>query len=89
MPCPAAFTILLMCLHVKKFTLGMVTVLAFSLGLALTLVSVGVAAALSLKFATSRFKGLSKATHLMPYLSSGLMAVIGLIIAIQGGLALR
>ena len=89
MPCPAAFTILLMCLHVKKFALGMATVLAFSVGLALTLVSVGVAAALSLKYATRKFKGLSKATHLMPYLSAGLMAVIGLIIALQGGLALR
>ena len=41
MPCPAAFTILLVCLQLKRATLGFAIVGAFSFGLALTMVTVG------------------------------------------------
>ena len=41
MPCPAALSVLLVCLQLKRFTLGFSLVAAFSLGLAVTLVSVG------------------------------------------------
>jgi nickel/cobalt transporter (NicO) family protein len=37
-PCPASITILLICLQLKRITLGAVLVLSFSIGLALTLV---------------------------------------------------
>jgi len=43
-PCPAAITVLLICMQLKAFSLGFVLVLCFSIGLALTLVSAGVLA---------------------------------------------
>ena len=45
-PCPAAVTVLLLCLQLKEITLGAVLVLCFSIGLAITLVTVGAVAAL-------------------------------------------
>lgn len=44
-PCPAAITVLLLCIQVKEFSLGAALVLCFSIGLAITLVTVGAAAA--------------------------------------------
>ena len=44
-PCPAAITVLLLCLQLKELTLGFALVLCFSIGLAITLVAVGAAAA--------------------------------------------
>ncbi len=41
LPCPAAFTIVLVCLQLKQVVLGIFMVLAFSAGLALTLVATG------------------------------------------------
>lgn len=41
-PCPAAITVLLICIQLKALTLGATLVVSFSLGLALTLVTVGV-----------------------------------------------
>lgn len=84
MPCPAAFTILLICLQLKHFALGMGLVLAFSIGLALTMVSVGTLAALSVRAAGKRFKGVGNLARKMPFASAGLMGVIGLVIAVQG-----
>ncbi|WP_283214495.1 sulfite exporter TauE/SafE family protein [Sphingomonas sp. 3P27F8] len=46
-PCPAAITVLLLCLQLKQLALGAVLVLSFSVGLAITMVLVGVAASLS------------------------------------------
>ncbi len=40
-PCPASITVLLICLQLKKFSLGATLVLGFSVGLALTLVLPG------------------------------------------------
>jgi nickel/cobalt exporter len=51
-PCPAAITVLLLCLQLKQFILGFILVLCFSIGLAITLVVVGAAAALSVQHAT-------------------------------------
>lgn len=84
MPCPAAFAVLLVCLQLKKFTLGFALVVAFSLGLALTLVGVGVLAAISLRHASRRFKGFGAFARRAPYISSIVMALIGLVIAAQG-----
>ena len=72
MPCPAAFAVLLLCLQIKQFALGFATVLAFSIGLAVTLVAVGSAAALSVREATRRFAGFAAFAHRLPYASVGL-----------------
>lgn len=84
LPCPSAFAILLVCLQVKEFTLGFAIVLAFSLGLALTLVSVGALAALSVREASRRFKGFGEFARRAPYVSSTVMLLIGLAVLVQG-----
>jgi nickel/cobalt exporter len=88
MPCSAALTVLLLCLQTGKFLLGMMVVLAFSIGLAITLVAFGAVAAISIKAATKRFKNLEPLIRKMPYASATLMIVVGLVIVIQGARAL-
>lgn len=84
LPCPSAFAVLMVCLQLKQFTLGFALVLAFSIGLAITLVSVGSIAALSVQQATKRFKGFGEFARKAPYVSAVLMILIGMIVAVQG-----
>ncbi|HXA14656.1 MAG TPA: sulfite exporter TauE/SafE family protein [Opitutaceae bacterium] len=84
MPCPAAFSVLVLCLQLKKFALGFSLVIAFSLGLALTLVTVGVVAAWSVGQASRRFKGLGKFARLAPYLSLAVLLALGSFLFIRG-----
>ena len=84
MLCPSAFAVLMLCLQLKEFTLGFALVLAFSLGLAITLVSVGSIAALSVRHATKRFKGFGEIARKAPYVSSVVLVILGCIIAAQG-----
>jgi nickel/cobalt transporter (NicO) family protein len=84
MPCPAAFAVLLLCLQIKQFALGFATVLAFSIGLAVTLVAVGSAAALSVREASRRFAGFAAFAHRLPYASVGLIGFVGLVLAVLG-----
>ena len=83
-PCPAAVTVLLLCLQLKEFTLGVALVLCFSIGLALTLVTVGAAAALSVRHATKRFAWFSTFARRAPYFSSILIIAVGLYIGWHG-----
>src|SRR5262245_843562 len=53
LPCPAAIAVLLVCIQLKQFALGVAMVAAFSIGLALTLTSVGVAASWASKRAST------------------------------------
>ena len=76
-PCPASITVLLLCLQVGKIGLGALLVLCFSIGLAATLVLVGVIAALSLRHAGVRWKGFGAIAAKAPYLSATLIALIG------------
>jgi nickel/cobalt transporter (NicO) family protein len=84
MPCPAAFAVLLVCLQIKQFTLGFAVVLAFSLGLAITLVTVGSVAALSVRAASRRFAGFAGLARRLPYASVGLISLIGVVLATLG-----
>jgi nickel/cobalt transporter (NicO) family protein len=83
-PCPASVTVLLLCLQLREFTLGAVLVLCFSIGLAITLVTVGTAAALSVRHATSRFSWFSTFARRAPYFSSMLIICVGLYVGYQG-----
>jgi nickel/cobalt exporter len=83
-PCPAAITVLLLCLQLKEITLGAALVLCFSIGLALTLVTVGAAAALSVQQATRRFAWFSTFARRAPYFSSVLIIVVGLYVGFHG-----
>lgn len=84
LPCPAALTVLLVCLQLKEVTLGFTLVLCFSLGLALTLVATGAIAAWSVHHASKRIKGFGNFARKAPYFSSALLIAMGLYIAFQG-----
>lgn len=87
-PCPAAITVLLLCIQMKALSLGALLVLCFSIGLALTLVTVGVAAALSMRQAAKRWRGLSALAKRAPWVSSALIAVVGIYMGIHGWLGI-
>jgi len=77
-PCPAAITVLLLCLQLKKFSLGFTLVVCFGIGLAITMVSAGVLAALSLRHIERRWSGFSHYARRAPYASAGLIVLVGL-----------
>ncbi|NEU96814.1 nickel/cobalt efflux transporter [Bradyrhizobium uaiense] len=77
-PCPAAITVLLLCLQLKQFSLGFVLVLCFGIGLAITMVSAGVAAALSLRHVERHWGGFSRFAQRAPYVSAALIVLVGL-----------
>ena len=83
-PCPASITVLLICLQLKQFTLGVALVLAFSVGLALPLVLSGVIAALSMRHLSQKWNGFGEIAKKAPYVSSGLILLVGLYIGYQG-----
>ena len=83
-PCPASITVLLVCLQLKQIALGAVLVLCFSVGLAVTMVSVGVAAALGMRLAETRWgESFSAFARRAPYASAVLITFVGLAIGWQ------
>jgi len=83
MPCPAAVTVLLICLQLKQFTLGLALVAAFSLGLAITMVSVGALAAWSVHHAEKRFTGFGEIMRRAPYFSVVILLLLAAYIGWQ------
>lgn len=77
-PCPAAITVLLLCIQLKQFSLGFVLVLSFGIGLAITMVSAGVLAALSLRHVERHWGSFSRYAHRAPYVSATLIVFVGL-----------
>ena len=77
-PCPAAITVLLLCLQLKQFSLGFTLVVCFGIGLAITMVSAGVLAALSLRHIERRWSGFSHYARQAPYASAMLIVLVGL-----------
>jgi nickel/cobalt exporter len=84
MPCPAAFSVLLVCLQLKKFTLGFSLVAAFSLGLALTMIAAGVLAAWGVRHAEKRFANFGSIARRAPYLSAALLTCLAAYFIVQG-----
>jgi nickel/cobalt exporter len=87
-PCPASITVLLICLQLGQFTLGAATVAAFSLGLAITMVSIGVAAAWGVHHASKRINLSDRLLRRLPLASAGLVATLGAVMLVQGVLDL-
>ncbi len=83
-PCPAAITVLLLCLQLRELALGAALVLCFSIGLALTLVAVGVLAALGARHAATRWTRLAALARRAPYLSGLLLVLVGGYLAAVG-----
>lgn len=77
-PCPAAITVLLLCIQLKQFSLGFALVVCFSIGLALTMVSAGVLAALSVRHVSRRWSGFGAFARRAPYASAALIVMVGL-----------
>ena len=84
LPCPAAFTVLIVCMQVRQYTLGFALVAAFSFGLAVTLVTVGALAAWSVGRAEKRFAGFGQLMRRAPYVSCVLLLVLASYMAYQG-----
>ena len=77
-PCPASITVLLLCLQLKQVAMGAVLVLCFSIGLAATMVSVGVIAALGMRHMEKRWSdGFAILARRAPYASAALITVVG------------
>lgn len=88
-PCPAAITVLLLCLQLKQLSLGAVLVLCFSIGLAVTMVAAGVLASLSVRHIQKRWTGFSTFARRAPYASGVLMLLIGVYMGVIGINGLR
>ena len=88
-PCPAAITVVLLCLQLKKFALGATLVLGFSVGLALTLVVSGAVAALGVRHLSRRFGVFfGSLARRVPYFSGALILVVGVYLGYRGVRAL-
>lgn len=84
LPCPAAIAVLLICIQLKAFALGVAMVAAFSVGLALTLIAIGLAVVWGFgKFAKS-FPGFERHAQRLPYLSAALVMAVGAIMTFAG-----
>ena len=75
-------------LQVKEVALGGVLVLCFSIGLAITLVTVGAAAAIGAKQASNGWPWLGTVARRAPYLSSVLIIGVGLYVGFHGWIGL-
>jgi len=87
-PCPASVTILILCLHLKRFNLGLAMVASFSLGLAMSLVGVGVLAAWGAQQVGQRWGDgrWGEWARQMPYFSSALMALVAVWMGVQAAM---
>ena len=87
-PCPAAITVLILCVNLGQVGLGATLVAAFSAGLAVTLVAAGSAAAIGLNALSARTSRLDALFTMAPWLSGFLIMLIGIAIMASGWLHL-
>jgi nickel/cobalt exporter len=83
-PCPAAITVLLLCLQLRELTLGIALVLCFSIGLAVIMVATGAAAAFSVHHVGRRWTGFETIARRAPYFSGALIICVGCYVGWQG-----
>lgn len=83
-PCAAAVTVLLVCLQIDRVWLGAALLAAFMLGLAATLVSVGIAASWGLRAACRHVPRFDRLVGHAPLLSGLLIVVLGLAMMAAG-----
>lgn len=88
-PCPAAVTVLLLCIQLGQLTLGVTLVAAFSIGLAVTLVAIGIVAALGLRYVTARTSRLASLLEAAPLVSAIFIGLIGLYMIYSGWIQLH
>jgi ABC-type nickel/cobalt efflux system permease component RcnA len=90
-PCPAALVVLLSALSLRRVGFGLLLIVAFSLGLAVVLVAIGLLVVYAGRLVTRLDERGPLVTRWLPLMSSAVMTLLGLSIAIQtlasGGLA--
>lgn len=84
LPCPAAIAVLLVSLQLKKIGLGIAMVAAFSLGLAATLVAVGLFAAWGAHTATKRWPQFERYMQHAPRMSGMIVLALGIAMTVHG-----
>ncbi len=76
-PCPAALVVLLSAFSLHRIGFGLFLITAFSLGLAVVLVAVGLTMVYAKRVMSSRARAGNTALRYLPFLSSGFMVVLG------------
>jgi nickel/cobalt transporter (NicO) family protein len=84
LPCPAAIAVLLVCLQLQRYGLGVAMVAAFSLGLAVTMVAIGVAAAWGARKAAGAWSGFEGLASRLPLISGSLVMLLGFALSVRG-----
>ena len=84
MPCPSAIAVLLICIQIKAFALGVAMVAAFSIGIGLTLIAIGLAVVWGAGKLTKTWSGFERAAQKLPHLSAGLVLIVGSIMTVAG-----
>jgi len=75
-PCPEALVVLLLAVSIKKLGLGLIILVAFSLGLAAVLIAIGAAMILSAPL-LARFSGEGALSRIIPVGSAAAVTVLG------------
>ncbi len=81
-PCPSALVVLLSAISLHRIGLGLILIVAFSMGLALVLMGIGLLMVYARQF-MDRFSGEGAMIQRLPILSSIVITILGLGIAIQ------
>jgi nickel/cobalt transporter (NicO) family protein len=84
MPCPAAIAVLLICIQLKAFTLGVAMVAAFSLGVGLTLVVIGLAVVWGAGKLSKAWPDFDRTAQRLPYFSAGIVLIVGFVMTAAG-----
>ena len=84
LPCPAAVAVLLICIQLKAFALGVAMVAAFSVGLALTLIAIGLAVVWGSGKLAKSFPSFDRYAQRLPYLSAAVVMAVGMVMTFAG-----
>jgi ABC-type nickel/cobalt efflux system permease component RcnA len=82
-PCPAALVVLLSALSLRRVGFGLLLIVAFSLGLALVLVAIGMLVVYARRLVARFDEGGPLVTRWLPLTSSAVMTLLGVSIAVQ------
>ncbi|MGH7802581.1 MAG: nickel/cobalt transporter [Thermodesulfobacteriota bacterium] len=81
-PCPEALIVLLSAISLHRIGFGLLLIVAFSIGLAIVLVGIGMMMVYARRF-VERFSGDGKIIQRLPLVSSVIISILGFAIAIQ------
>lgn len=83
-PCPAALVVLLGAISLGRVGFGLLLIVAFSLGLATVLVFIGLVMVHAGRLMTGLREDYSRVVHWLPLISSSIIIILGVIMAVQG-----